>query len=215
MSCMPPSWFDRVFTSARLAPYEEAAAHGCTHAEDLYRWNLQVSEAFLPALSCLEISMRNAMHKQLAATYGHADWWASAPLDQHDASVVQRAWNDLFRRKGGDPGTDDIVAELSFGFWVSLLSTRYDRHFWVPALHRAFPDYHGSRRALHDNLDATRRFRNRVMHHEPVHHRHLAADHAKIYRLLGYIEPEAVAWLREFDRVPEILAERPGHEHRD
>ena len=45
--------------------------------------------------------------------------------------------------------------------------------------------------------------RNRIMHHEPIHHRHLEADHAKIYRLLGYIEPEAASWLRGFDRVPE------------
>jgi hypothetical protein len=214
MSCMPPSWFDRVFTSARLAPYQEAAARGGTHAVDLYRWNLQVSEAFLPALSCLEISMRNAMHEQLTVRYRRADWWMSVPLDQHEVRAVQQARDDRRRRKETDPGTDDIVAELSFAFWVSLLSRQYDRRFWVPALHRAFPGYHGPRSTLHDNLDAMRRFRNRVMHHEPVHHRHLAADHAKIYRLLGFIEPEAVAWLREFDRVPEMLAKRPGHDDR-
>ena len=214
MSCTPPPWFARVFTAARLAPYQDAATRGGTHAVDLYRWNLQVSEAFLPALSCLEISMRNSMHEQLTAKYHRADWWMSAPLDQHEIYALQRAWDDVRRRKEIVPRTDDIVAELSFSFWVSLLSRQYDRRFWVPALHKAFPHYHGSRRLLHDNLDAMRRFRNRVMHHEPVHHRHLAADHAKIYTLLGYIEPEAVAWLREFDRVPEILAKRLGHDDR-
>jgi hypothetical protein len=214
VSCTPPPWFDQVFTAARLAPYQEAAARGGTHVADLYRWNLQVSEAFLPALSCLEICMRNAMHEQLTAKYHRADWWTPAPLGQHEGYIVQRAREDLLRRKGTDPGTDDIVAELSFGFWVSLLSRHYDRRFWVPALHKAFPGYRGSRKDLHDNFDAMRRFRNRVMHHEPVHHRHLAADHAKIYRLLGSIEPEATAWLLDFDRVPEILAKRPGHDDR-
>src|ERR1700721_1161807 len=99
---------------------------------------------------------------------------------------------------------DDVVAGLSFGFWVSLLSRTYDRYLWVPALHKAFPHYSGSRRELFDNFDAMRRLRNRVMHHEPIHHRHLEADHAKIYRLVGYITPDAVVWLQRFDRVPAV-----------
>lgn len=114
------------------------------------------------------------------------------------------------RRRKGTAGADDVVANLPFGFWVALISSDYDRYLWVPALHRAFPYYHGRRKTLHDNFDAMRRFRNRIMHHEPVHHRHLEADHEKICRLLGYIEPETAAWLGEFDRVPEILAKRPG-----
>jgi len=48
------------------------------------------------------------------------------------------------------------------------------------------------------------------MHHEPVFHRDLVADHAKIYRLISYIQPDATVWLSEFDRVPEVLANRPG-----
>lgn len=215
MSCVPPRWFDRIFATPRLNPYQEAACRGNTHAEDLYRWNLQVSEAFYPALSCLEVSVRNAVNDQLQATYGRLDWWASAPLDHHDASKVRQASDDLRRRKGIDPPcADNIVAELSFGFWVSLLSRRYDRHFWVPALHKAFPGYHGDRESLRDNLQAMLMLRNRIMHHEPIHHRHLEADHAKIYRLLCYIEPEAATWLREFDRVPDVLTMRPGRDER-
>ncbi|GAA3118713.1 hypothetical protein [Nonomuraea salmonea] len=102
-----------------------------------------------------------------------------------------------------------MVTELSFGFWVSLLSRKYDRHLWVPALHRAFPYYSGSRESLRDNLQAMVFLRNRIMHHEPIHHRHLAADHVKIYTLLGYVEPQFASWLRAFDRVPEVLARRP------
>lgn len=109
-------------------------------------------------------------------------------LDQHDAAKVRQTSDDLRRWRGTDPCTDDIVAELPFGFWVSLLSRRYDRHLWVPALYKAFPGYRGTRESLRDNFETMRLFRNRIMHHEPVHHRHLAADHAKIYRLLGYME---------------------------
>jgi len=209
MSCSPPQWFGRVITAPRLAPYQDAARRDGTHAEDLYRWNLQVSEAFYPGLSCLEICLRNALDEQLKARYGCGDWWRSAPLSLKNLDEVKQVSDSLGAVKQRVPGTDDIVAGLSFGFWVSLLSRRYDRHLWVPALHRAFPGYHGSREPLRDNFDSMRLFRNRIMHHEPIHHRHLAADHDKVYRLLGYIEPNAVAWLRGFDRVPDILANRP------
>jgi hypothetical protein len=119
MSCEPPRWFLRTFSAARLTPYQEAARRGSTHVEDLYRWNLQVSEAFYPALSCLETSLRNAIHERLQARYQRPDWWESAPLDKHDAAKVRQAADDLSRRRGlSAQCADSIVAELSFGFWV-------------------------------------------------------------------------------------------------
>jgi len=212
MSCDPPAWFDRVFSQPRLTPYVVAAQLDGTHAADRYQWNLQVSEAFYPALACLEISLRNALDVQLQQQYSRPDWWESAPLSKLskvDEAVVRRAEADAIKRKGAAMSADDVVAGLSFGFWVSLLSRTYDRYLWVPALHKAFPHYSGSRKELFDNFDTMRRLRNRVMHHEPIHHRHLEADHAKIYRLVGYITPDAVLWLRRFDRVPAVLASRP------
>jgi hypothetical protein len=35
-------------------------------------------------------------------------------------------------------------------------------------------------------------------------------DHAKICRLLGYITPDALAWLKQFDRAPAVLTRRPA-----
>ena len=205
-----PAWFERTFAVPRLAPYMATSQRDGLLAVRLYLWNLQASEAFYVPLHCLEISLRNALHEQLCIKYGRNDWWNSAPLDKHDALKVDKAKDDLIRKGVRHPSADDIVAELSFGFWVSLLGRRYDRHFWVPALHRAFPGYNGKRESLRDHLQAMVLLRNRIMHHEPIHHRHLTADHAKIYRLLGYIEPEIVSWLRTFDRVPAIISLRPG-----
>ncbi len=209
MSCNPPAWFDRAFSQPRLGPYLSAARLDGTHATERYQWNLQVSEAFYPALSCLEICLRNGLHSQLQILRGRPDWWESGPLKKTEEAKVRRAESEAHTRKGVSMNADDVVAALSFGFWVSLLGRVYDRHLWVPALHKAFPHYRGSRRELHDNLDAMRLLRNRIMHHEPVHHRHLEADHVKICRLLGYMEPDAVDWLKRFDRVSAVLATRP------
>ncbi|SNS78085.1 hypothetical protein SAMN05216276_101618 [Streptosporangium subroseum] len=209
MSFELPEWFCRMFSSPRFVPYRNAVDGDDKRAWDLYRWNIEVSEAFYCPLHCLEVSLRNAQHIELSARFGRVDWWVAAPLRKHELAKIAQAERSLRDKGAGLPSADDVIAELSFGFWVSLLSRSYDRYLWVPVLHRAFPHYSGRREGLRDNLQAMVLLRNRVMHHEPIHHRRLEADHVKIYRLLGYLEPAVAVWLRDFDRVPEVLKRRP------
>jgi hypothetical protein len=46
------------------------------------------------------------------------------------------------------------------------------------------------------------------MHHEPIHDRDLARDHASIYRVLGHISPELSREARVLDRFPAVLGHR-------
>jgi hypothetical protein len=62
---------------------------------------------------------------------------------------------------------------------------------------------------LHESLLTVVFLRNRIMHHEPIHHRHLEADHDRIYRLLTDVSSDLVTRLAPFDRVPKLLLERP------
>jgi hypothetical protein len=105
-----------------------------------------------------------------------------------------------------------VVAELPFGFWVSLLGSGsdYETRLWRPALCRAFPGYQGRRQPLHRELDEARRLRNRIAHHEPVYGRDLAADHARLLRILAIVSTEYADWVRQHDRVPDVLATRHG-----
>ncbi len=97
-----------------------------------------------------------------------------------------------------------------FGFWVNLLASGndYETRLWRPALHQAFPGYEGRRGPLHRDLYHVRLLRNRIAHYEPIHKRHLAADHSTIVRVLSYLSPETAAWVELNDRVPEVLARR-------
>lgn len=209
MSSELPEWFIEAFAMPRLSPYLVAAETSGIQADVLYLWNLRVSEAFYGSLHCLEICLRNSLQKRLSERHSRVDWWIDAPLAPAALVKINKARQQAIRPDRPHPGPNDIVAELSFGFWASLLNRRYDRHLWVPALHRSFPHYRGAREPLRNNLETMVLLRNRVMHHEPIHHRDLAADHAKAYRLIGYIEPEVIEWLRTFDRVPSMLACRP------
>ncbi|WP_243722487.1 hypothetical protein [Actinomadura sp. 7K507] len=208
MSVEELRWAHAAFSSARMAPYLAASGGDLAQAMRLYWWNVEASAAFYGPLHCLEVTLRNALHTQLYGRHGRPDWWANARLTDEGRRSVEQARSKLRRRAMRDPSPDAIVAELTFGFWVSLLSHRADRHFWVPALHRAFPGYSGPRRELHAEMYEALQFRNRVMHHEPIHHRVLEKDHERVFRLLGHLSPECVVLARELDRIPEVLRRR-------
>ncbi|WP_035950746.1 hypothetical protein [Parafrankia sp. EUN1f] len=210
MSAEPPDWIRDLLSPPRLTPYLRAVGGSAEAGIRLYWWNSAVSAAFYGPLHCLEIGLRNTLHDTLRRHYARPDWWTLTQLKPHGARKVKEAYEKLAGSDGRQFGPDDVVATLTFGFWVALLSRGYDRTLWVPTLHRAFPHYRGSRRELHDSLEAMLLLRNRVMHYEPIHHRDLAADRAKIYRLLGYLSPEAAREVEPLDRIPEILSRREG-----
>ena len=102
-----------------------------------------------------------------------------------------------------DPGR--IVAALSLGFWVALFAKRYEEDLWRPVLHQCF-NPRQDRRRVHDQLNRLRRLRNRIVHHEPILHWNLQADHDLILGLLGLLSPETKTWVEHHSRVLEVLA---------
>ncbi|WP_406037835.1 hypothetical protein OG799_24030 [Micromonospora sp. NBC_00898] len=205
-----PEWMRQSFSGPRLEEYVRAARGSASLATRLYWWNIEVSQAFYLPLKCLEVAVRNALHDRLLDRYQRADWWQVAPLTPNSLRLVADAAAECGRRGRRQPSPDDVVARLSFGFWVALVSSFYTRALWVPALHKAFPGYSGRRDDLHRSLNTMRLLRNRIGHHEPIHHRDLAADHATLYRLLGFLRPELATGVRLRDGVPAVLARRPG-----
>jgi hypothetical protein len=200
-----------IASSERMEPYVIACGGDQAAAVRLYAWNIRVSAAFHGPLGCLEVACRNAMHYQLAGLFGREDWWDAASLQLHYSGqrTVAYAKQEVQRRHGA-MSAGRMVAELPFGFWVSLLGSGadYETRLWRPTLHLAFPGYRGRRAVLHLELDASRRLRNRIAHHEPIHKRDLSADHARIMRLLGYVSWDYATWVQAHDRVREVLAAR-------
>ena len=47
---------------------------------------------------------------------------------------------------------------------------------------------------------------NRIVHHEPIFARDLAADHRHILDVAGWMSPETAVWIRYYSRVPDVLA---------
>jgi hypothetical protein len=154
------------------------------------------------------ISRQRRFNDVLCATYG-ADWFQNGNphLGPDALAMIAGAVAQLGQaRKPVTTGA--IVAELSFGFWVGLVGPRYDHTLWRKALHRAFQQPL-RRKLVHGRLNALRRFRNRIAHHEPIWFRPLWSAHDEIVEAIGWLSPATSAWTLHHSRVPEVLrAER-------
>jgi hypothetical protein len=132
---------------------------------ELYEYNVQLSEVLYGLLHGLEVTVRNAEHHALTASYGRADWY--------DVALLSNYWRDQVAKAKAKPGAagkpGKVVAELTFGFWIDLLQQSNHRSLWVGRqLHTAFPNARRHRRLIHERLKNIQLLRNRISHHEPV-----------------------------------------------
>ncbi|MCO8270554.1 hypothetical protein M1L60_08080 [Actinoplanes sp. TRM 88003] len=203
-------WVKSFFSVPRFAPYVQSCGGDESAAVRLYWWNVEASAAFYAALHCLEIVLRNALHEELTLYYARSDWWTTARPAGDGTHLITDAYQKLRRTNGRPPNEDDIVAAMPFGFWVSLTSRSNEAAMWRPALYRAFrPGYRRSRREMYTHLNSLRLFRNRIMHHEPIHMRHLEADLHRVCELAEYLAPGVTKILARVSTIERVLARRP------
>lgn len=159
------------------------------------------------------------MHRELSRRFG-SKWFENEEtgLDKWAQGRINAAKSDL-DQKGNKCEASDVVAALSFGFWVSLLGlgkrlvtggkANYQMTLWLPALRMAFPLRDRlTRKQAYIPLYHLRAFRNRIAHHEPIFQRDLASDYKSILEVTGWISPATAAWIEHHSRVPELLALR-------
>lgn len=202
----------------RVATYVSASGGDREKALRLYTWNTAVSAAFYGPLQGLEVALRNAIHFQLCTCYG-PDWYdnRACGLDGGTVERIEAAKRTL-QRNGYAVDPSHMVAELSFGFWVSLLGSggyprgskgqkkkNYEMTLWRPALYKSFPNARLKRTQVHHPLDYLRTFRNRIAHHEPIFNRHLQKDYESILEVTGWVCSKTADWIKHHSRVEHVL----------
>ena len=200
----------QILSVERLGPYLLAAKDDFDFALALYEHNQALSEALYIPLQNLEVGLRNRLHVMLTHHFGRA--WFDTGVIRKPAQVraIQEAKDKLKRAgKPADPGR--IVAELNFGFWTGFFDTCYDQPLWHRHLRAVFigaPRGQAlTRKLFSGRLEAIRRLRNRVFHHEPILRiRQLAQTHADLQFLLGLLGPDLQGWNARHDRFPTVVA---------
>ena len=209
---------EAAFSPERLSAYLMVAQRNRQQALKVYyTWNTELRAAFYGPLQGLEVALRNALHRELTRLYGEA--WYDNPAAGLDRGALERLADAKTKitPAGGTVMPSKLVARLSFGFWVSLLGSggrlaaaarraNYEMTLWRPGLRRAFPHRTSlTRIQAHQPLNALRKLRNRIAHHEPIFSRPLLKDHQRVLEVTGWISPGARTWIERHSRVPILL----------
>jgi hypothetical protein len=200
------SSLSRTISSIRLTSYLFERQNNLDAALALYEQNTRLSEAFYTPLQCLEVCFRNTLDIQMSNTYG-LDWFhnEAAPLNNDARQAIAYTYAEIQRSRPIQQG--DIIAELKFSFWVSLLGPSYDSTLWRKALYRGFQTGSGQkRRDVHGRFNSLRRFRNRVAHHEPIFNRDPTQKYQEIIEAIGWMCRDTRAWTEHHSRVVAVIA---------
>jgi hypothetical protein len=189
----------------RFSRYLAWADDDREHAIELYTLNTRISESLYVPLQTLEVVLRNRIHVVMTEAY-HERWFCDFLLAPRQPEQLDKAIQDIqTKKKEATPGR--IVAELTFGFWTSMIGTVYE-DLWQHTLHRIGkrPDGKGLvRKDFSRPLARVRVLRNRIAHHEPIIMlTDLRDQHDRMLELSGWLSPAAAAWCRKLDRFDEV-----------
>ena len=174
-----------------------------------YQCNIELAESFYPCLSILEVALRNALSRELETMTGREDWYAVFPttpgLSNLNRYITKASKQIAGRHEIVTPSK--IIAELTLGFWVSLLNAEYELLLWKH-LRRAFPympKHLRQRKNVSSPLNSFRSFRNRVFHNESIcwSMKRVKEIHNELYQVMGWINKDLPTWALSLDRVDE------------
>lgn len=203
-------FFNKIFSDKRMRRYFES--HDNEQIAILhYQCNIELAASFYSCISVYEVALRNALNRELIAMTGREDWYVqftnTVGLSHLNRYITQANKQISNRKELSSPSK--IVAELTLGFWVSLLNSEYERVLWKD-LRRAFPYMPKElrqRKNISAPLNKFRAFRNRVFHHEPIcwNLEVIMGIHKEMIQMMGWINKDIPAWVLTFDRVSELV----------
>lgn len=203
---MPIESIVKTLSATRLSTYMKD--HLCDASLEqslgLYVWNKQLSGLFYPVLQVLEVSLRNAIYRayiedklqEIETNYPQSHWeneknnidalWFKSIYTANNNRIgfnqIVTAERDLIK-DGKAITADNLIAKLSFGFWVHMTDIRHRAgnpktviDLWPNLTRHVFPNAFdlkddGVRLSINNissSLFEISKLRNRIAHHEPI-----------------------------------------------
>lgn len=205
-------FLEKVFSNKRMERYFALYPNDENRAIKHYQSNIKLAEAFYTSLSILEVALRNALSRELETMTGRVDWYAVFPntpgLSNLNRYITKASKQIAGRHESITPSK--IIAELTLGFWVSLLNAEYELILWKD-LRRAFP-YLEKKKRQRKNVSAPlnrfRAFRNRVFHNESIcwNMQRVYEIHEELLLILSWINKDLPKLLADIDRFGDVHA---------
>lgn len=197
----------------RIDRYMAAAKGDRNLAWRYYVWNGDLCEAFYLPLHVVEIVVRNAIHKALVQRRG-PDWWSDSTfrrvLSSYHLSELDRVIKQEKLQHRAQMTDHHLVSALTFGFWEALTTVRFERMLWPTGIQAHFPNSgNATRQELHDQIEAQRRWRNRMAHHRAIFDKRPSKRYSDAVALIRWVSSETADWILAEGRVSQVLSARP------
>lgn len=206
------TFFVKVFSEARMRPYFDRYPGKEKKAIEHYEQNIRLAESLVPSLSVFEVTLRNAIIRELVRMTGSNEWYhyfQTHPVLKPLYGYVAVASKHIANR-GEVVTADKINGELTMGFWVSLFNAEYEMYLWKD-LRLAFPNLPKNmrqRKTVSAPLNTIRSLRNRAFHHEAISWNltRLSVLHEMILMVINWMNPNLPTWLLRVDRYKRVVA---------
>jgi hypothetical protein len=177
----------------------------------LYAWAGQMASSLFELVAHLEVMVRNAMDDALADHFDDAGcgipWFLRTPPATAEIGDAVERVRDRLRQQNRDT-RHQIIAGLTFGFWSGMLGRKHEE-LWRSALRHAFPRSDGTRKQVGVELEAIRKLRNRLAHHDSILHVDIPFEVHRIHRVASFLGEDAATWLETVDRTGATYRQRP------
>lgn len=209
-------------STSRYHRYQAATAHNEERAEQLYRGNVRLSQAFYPVLSQFEIVIRNSLNNILSTHFADVDWiinekagfMAHSSLKPNSYLRKSVQGSEYRLSMAAIPLTSGkIISDQTFGFWIALFNKE---HFLLTkgrTIHAfRFKPSSEDRKTIHKRLEQLGKLRNRISHSEPVCFNgnkidcsHLIDMRTNLFELISWIDPKLVPFFKDLDNIQDEI----------
>ena len=186
-------------------------------ALERYLYNIELSKALYPVLSILEVSLRNrineAMEKVIKQNWLIEELACQDILLKSEYRKLQDAKSKLINKRKTIT-KENLISELSLGFWVHLCTKKYKIKLWhkknfFRIVFADYPDFSEFDKLskVFPLLRLLLDLRNRIFHHEIILNNPMGVENCynSTRKLLGFISQESLLYLDRICDFREIV----------
>ncbi len=194
----------QALTEDRLRPYgQDGADTRLVLAR--YLWNIAICESLYTPLHLAEVSLRNSINANLAEQFSRSDWYEDIHLLTSWQTEQLTLAKQQIRKNEKSITTEEIVSELSLGFWTGFFNKTHVRsglgHSLAARVFPYAPRNEKDLRKIDYRWKRIRDLRNRIFHHERIiHWKDLDLQHEAIIEAISWISPEVHLMSVRLDR---------------
>ena len=204
--------YEEIISKDRLATYKLSEQDSQDIILGRYIWNIKLSQSLYPAISILEVTLRNKINDTIVK-YLKKDW-----LDENNswfnASEVQKIQETKAKisKEGKLYTNGQLISQLTLGFWCNLFKKAYKPHIWnkPQMIERIFPNFDIKTNnrifIIERELKQIQKLRNRIFHQEPVFNHPLGISnmHGNIVKVLLWLSVDAAELYKRIESFNDV-----------